>query len=146
MKGIQEVRKGDGVGLQFTEQNLLEGDMLFSGEGFKFGKQVGATKQDLTYAATVTADCRYANIFDLTLTGNVTSFGIKYPQIGTTYLFLIRQDTSGSHTVTFSSDFHFESGTAPTITTTASAVDVVSAVYDGTVLLCSIIQDVKATS
>jgi len=144
-KGIREINKGNAIGLEFTEQAVLSGDVTLDGTGFKFSKQVGGTKATLAYAATITADCKEANIFDLTVTGNVTSLDAKNLTPGSTYLFIIRQDSTGSHTVAFATKFHFEGGSAPTITATASAVDVVSGIYDGSAILCSIVQDIKAT-
>jgi hypothetical protein len=56
---------------------------------------------------------------------------------------IVTQDGSGNQTLAYGNKFKFPGGTAPTLTTTAAAVDVISCVYNGTNLLCTSLLDVK---
>jgi hypothetical protein len=66
----------------------------------------------------------------LTLTGNAT---ITMPTAvaGKSFIILLRQDATGSRAVTWST-VKYPSGTAPTITATASKQDIFSFFSDGT--------------
>lgn len=66
-----------------------------------------------------------------TLTGNVT-FTFTEPNGPCNLILKLVQDGTGSRTVTWPADVLWPGGTAPTLTTTASAVDIVSFYYDGT--------------
>lgn len=67
----------------------------------------------------------------VTLTGNAT-LTLSNPTNGATYKLKIIQDGTGSRTVTFSPTPKWAGGSAPTLTTTANAVDFVTLYYDGT--------------
>jgi len=49
-----------------------------------------------------------------------------------TYVLRVVQDGTGSRTLTFGANYKWPGGTAPTLTTTAGAVDIISFVSDGT--------------
>ena len=66
-----------------------------------------------------------------TLTGNVT-FTFTEPTGPCNLIFKLIQDATGSRTVTWPADVNWPGGTAPTLTTTANATDIVSFYYDGT--------------
>ena len=79
----------------------------------------------LTDAATIAVDMSVTggNNFSVTLAGNRTlgnPTGLTAGQSGIIY---ITQDATGSRTLAYSSYWKFPGGTAPTLTTTASAVD-----------------------
>ena len=65
---------------------------------------------------------RNAN-FKLTLSGNITLVNPANLTAGTTGSIFIVQDGTGSRTASFGTSWDFIGGTAPTLTTTASAVD-----------------------
>ena len=65
---------------------------------------------------------RNAN-FELTLSGNITLANPAELTAGTTGSIFIVQDGTGSRTVSYGDSWDFAAGTAPTMTTTASAVD-----------------------
>jgi len=65
---------------------------------------------------------RNAN-FELTLSGNITLANPAELTAGTTGSIFVVQDGTGSRTVAYGSFWDFAAGTAPTMTTTASAVD-----------------------
>jgi hypothetical protein len=66
----------------------------------------------------------------LTLTGNAT-ITMPTATAGRSFILLLKQDGTGSRTVTWST-VKWPAGTAPTITTTASRQDIISFVSDGT--------------
>jgi hypothetical protein len=51
---------------------------------------------------------------------------------GAVYLLMIIQDGTGSRTMSFNAVFKFTGGTAPTLTTTAAAKDILVFYSDGT--------------
>lgn len=85
----------------------------------------------LPYAATVTTDASTGNLFDLTLTGNVTLANPTNPVDGKTIRWRIRQDATGSRTVTLGNKFVIpSSATSPLpFSTGANAMDILAATY-----------------
>lgn len=77
----------------------------------------------LTDGATVTPDFSLGNNFTLTLGGNRTLANPTNLTAGQSGVILVLQDSTGSRTLSFGSYWKFPGGTAPTLTTTASAVD-----------------------
>jgi len=97
----------------------------------------------LTDAATIATDASASNVFTVTLGGNRTLGAPTNLGAGGTYLWIITQDGTGSRTLSYNSVFKFPGGTAPTLTTAANAVDALTCVHNGTILLCSLIKDFK---
>jgi hypothetical protein len=85
----------------------------------------------LTYASTVTTDASVADIFDVTLTGNVTLANPTNPVDGKTLRWRIRQDATGSRTVTLGNKFVIpSSATSPLpFSTAANKMDILAATY-----------------
>ena len=77
----------------------------------------------LTDGATITPDFALANNFSVTLGGNRTLANPSNLTAGQSGAIFITQDGTGSRTLAFGSYWDFSGGTAPTLTTTASAVD-----------------------
>lgn len=67
----------------------------------------------------------------VTLTGNCT-FTFTAPNGPCNVLLRVLQDATGSRTVTWPATVKWPAGTAPTLTTTASLMDLVAFYYDGT--------------
>jgi len=101
-----------------------------------------AASQTLTDGATVTWDTSQGRIATLTLGGNRTLAAPTNLRVGVYILYLI-QDATGSRTVTWNSVFKWPGGVAPTLTTTASAKDLISFISDGTNLYGTYMNDVK---
>ena len=80
----------------------------------------------LTDAATITPDFDDNNNFSVTLGGNRTLANPSNITAGQSGVIVVTQDGTGSRTLSFGSNFKFAGGTAPTLTTTASAVDVIA--------------------
>jgi hypothetical protein len=67
----------------------------------------------------------------LTLTDNCT-VTLSNPVNGGRYILELKQDGTGSRTVTFPSTVKWSGGVAPTLTTTASRTDIITLYYNGT--------------
>jgi hypothetical protein len=89
-----------------------------------------------TYASTTTFDLDNGNKQVVTLTGNPTLL-LANVISGTAFVIKLKQDATGSRTVTWFDTIHWPSNTVPTLTTTASHWDVfgfiqtATDVYDG---------------
>lgn len=86
----------------------------------------------LTDGATINWDLSANQVTSVTLGGNRTLAAPTNLKDGATYILTIKQDATGSRTLTFNSAYKFPGGTAPTLTTSANAVDVLTFVSDGT--------------
>lgn len=98
----------------------------------------------LTDGATITPDFAAANNYSLTIGGNRTLANPTNLTAGQSGAIVITQDGTGSRTLAYGSYFKFSGGTAPTLTTTASAVDVlVYYVESSTRITAKLLSDVK---
>lgn len=77
----------------------------------------------LSDAATVTPDFADSNHFSLVIGGNRTLANPTNLVAGQSGCIWITQDGTGSRTLAYGSYWDFAGGTAPTLTTTAGAVD-----------------------
>lgn len=98
----------------------------------------------LTDGTTITPDFAVANNFSVTLGGNRTLANPTNLTAGQSGVIVITQDGTGSRTLAYGSQWKFSNGTAPTLTTTASAVDVLAYyVESSTRITARLIGDVK---
>lgn len=98
----------------------------------------------LTDGATITPDFAVANNFSVTLGGNRTLANPSNQTAGQTITIVITQDGTGGRTLAYGSNYKFAGGTAPTLTTTANAVDtLVMYVESASRITCRLINDVK---
>ena len=77
----------------------------------------------LTSSSTITIDFNDNNNFSVTLGHNATFANPSNPTAGQTGSIFITQDGTGSRTASWGSNWDFIGGSAPTLTTTASAID-----------------------
>ena len=91
-----------------------------------FTKAQRGTVVALTDGATITPDFSAGNNFSVTLGGNRTLANPTNLTAGQSGVIVVTQDGTGSRTLAFGSEYKFAGGTAPTLTTTASAVDVLA--------------------
>ena len=77
----------------------------------------------LTDGATITPDFAAANLFSVTLGGNRTLANPTNLVAGQSGSIFVTQDGTGSRTLAYGSYWDFISGTAPTLSTAANAVD-----------------------
>lgn len=98
----------------------------------------------LTDGATITPNFATANNFSVTLGGNRTLANPTNQTAGQSGVIVITQDGTGSRTLAYGSYFKFPQGTAPTLTTTANAVDVLCYyVESSTRITARLMADVK---
>ena len=91
-----------------------------------FTKAQRGTPVALTDAATIAVDLSLGNNFTVTLAGNRTLGAPTNVTAGQSGVIVVTQDSTGSRTLAYNSAYKFAGGTAPTLTTTASAVDVLA--------------------
>jgi hypothetical protein len=123
--------------------NTLNASILFgvndtnvvtiSSDGYTtFAKAAHTTPYNIGNSSTAfTIDFRNSNVQTLTMTGNVASGGwtLSNPLSGQTVNMLISQDGTGSRTLGWPSSFKWPLGVAPTVSTAASAVDLLTLTY-----------------
>jgi hypothetical protein len=91
-----------------------------------------ASRSDAGNSSTaLTVDWSAALAQKVTLTGNCT-FTFSNPVAGAVYVLELWQDGTGSRTVTWPASVKWAGGTAPTLTTTANKMDLITLYYDGT--------------
>jgi len=98
----------------------------------------------LSDGSTITIDMATACHHSVTLGGNRTFAAPSNQAVGQAGSIFITQDGTGSRTASFNSAFKFVGGTAPTLTTTASAVDRIDyVILSSNVIHCAVSLDVK---
>jgi hypothetical protein len=111
-----------------TVLTLSDANILFAKKGY-------FAEQTLTDGATIDWNLSTQQVAKVTLAGNRTLNAPTNQQAGAFYSLAIIQDGTGSRTLTFNSAYKFTGATAPTLTTTASAKDIIIFKSDGTNLL-----------
>jgi hypothetical protein len=89
------------------------------------GAQIGSVTT-LTDGATITPNFALNNSFTVTLGGNRTLANPTNLVAGQSGVFIINQDGTGSRTLAYGTNYDFGGGTAPTLTTTANAQDMIA--------------------
>ena len=98
----------------------------------------------LSDGSTITIDMATACHHSVTLGGNRTFAAPSNQVVGQSGSIFITQDGTGSRTAAFNSAFKFVGGTAPTLTTTAAAVDRIDyIILSSNVIHCAVSLDVK---
>jgi len=98
----------------------------------------------LSDAATITPDFNAANNFSLTIGGNRTLANPTNLAAGQSGAIVITQDSTGGRTLAYGSYWKWSGGAVPTLTTTASAVDVIVYYTNSTTsITATMINDVK---
>jgi hypothetical protein len=131
--GIQLTKLGDGtmpVGIQITADNFPAGVTL-TGTQTLTNKTLTKPLLQGSYqnyvaasdGAIVTFDLSTSNIQEVTLEGNRT-LTVTNPVVGQPFMVRLIQDGVGSRTVNWWTTIKWTGGSAPTLTTTADAVDV----------------------
>lgn len=80
-------------------------------------------------AGALTLDLQNGNVFEVTLTENITTLTLSNPPAsgkGGAFSLILTQDATGGRTVTWPASVKWAGGTAPTLSTTASAIDVLT--------------------
>jgi len=93
---------------------------------------VGFTAQTATGDGTTTIDWGVGNKFNFTFGAFNETFTFTAPTKPGNFLLKMIQDGVGSRTATWPATVKWPGGTAPTLTTAASSIDIVSFYFDGT--------------
>lgn len=139
---IREFLFADGTKLRL-KGNTHEGKIGIDLQGFDFDKAVTQnTLRELVPSDCSALDLRYANIYKISLTSNISSFSVANSDVGT-YIFIFEQDSVGGRTVTFDSNFYFVSslGTPDFSSDSPNVINVVSVLCDGTNFYGTYMQD-----
>ena len=91
-----------------------------------FTKAQRGTITALTDGATITPDYSASNNFSVTLGGNRTLANPTNIVAGQSGVIFVSQDSTGSRTLSYGSYWDFPGGTAPTLTTAASSIDLIA--------------------
>ena len=89
------------------------------------GTLVATTDTDTSNSGSVTLDFGANQNFVLTLTGNVTLANPSTEQVGQAGVIVCIQDGTGSRTLSLGTDYETAGGAGITLSTAASAVDVI---------------------
>lgn len=96
-----------------------------------WSKQQYFAMATLTDAASIAWPLDTAQVATVTLTDNRTLANPTNMKAGGTYQLIVRQDATGSRTLAYGSAYKWPSGTAPTLTTAASSIDLLTFLSDG---------------
>lgn len=96
-----------------------------------FVRANGGGREDLNTIASSTSDPSIdladGNVVDLTLDNSPTlTFAGTAADVACGFTLILRQDATGSRTVTWPASVDWSGGTAPTLSTAANAVDVIT--------------------
>jgi len=108
-----------------TSTTTTAGAALPKAGGTMTGAVVGATDTDTSNSGTVDLDFTANTNFVLTLTGNVTSLTASNEVAGQSGFIVFIQDGTGSRTVALHGDYETAGAAGLTLTSTASATDIV---------------------
>lgn len=122
-------------GVTFTDAATFSDDIVVNA-------QAGSAVQALTSGTSI-AWAITRNVAAVTLAHNATLSNPTNQVDGTVYILRINQDGTGSRTMAFGSAYNFPGGTAPTLTTTAGARDILTCLSDGTNMDCVVTLDSK---
>jgi hypothetical protein len=112
--------------------------------GVTFNKAAIGLPATLTSASTITPDFSLSNYFNLTLGHTATLANPTNLVAGQSGAIVITQDGTGSRTLAYGGYWKFAGGTAPTLTTTAGAVDVLAYYVESTTRITArMISDTK---
>jgi hypothetical protein len=135
-----------------TDEYLADGETLeiFVGSpstlGMKHDNQQWTTTYDLQgdiVGTGVFTDCNKSNSFKVTLGVNsvLENPDALSQKAGATYVWIITQDGTGGRTLTYGTAFKWAGGVAPVLSTDPAAVDIITAISDGTNLYASVLYD-----
>jgi hypothetical protein len=128
-----------GVDVQAYDADTAKTDVV---QTFTAAQRGGVSA--LTDGATITADFAVANNFSVTLGGNRTLANPSNQTAGQSGAITITQDGTGSRSLAYGSNWKFSQGSAPVLTTTANATDVlVYFVESSSRITARLVSDVK---
>lgn len=104
----------------------------FAGEIHAAANTIDFTQQSATGDGTTTIDWKLGNKFKFTFGAQNDTFTFTAPTNPCNILLMLVQDGTGSRLATWPATVKWPSGTAPTLSTGAAAIDIMSFYFDGT--------------
>lgn len=131
------------TGTSGTNVPLLDGNNTYSGSSTfsgsvsvtgqaTFSKQINGPEAALTDGASIAWDLSTQQAAHVTLGGNRTLANPSNMAAGGSYALKVIQDGTGNRTLSYGSAYKWPSGTAPVLSTSAGAVDILTFYSDGT--------------
>ena len=115
-----------------TKKHTQNTDTVAGGEWSFGAHSAGFTLQTATGDGTTTIDWKLGNKFEFTFGAQNDTFTFTAPTNPGNFMLWLIQDATGSRTITWPNTVRWAGGVAPTLTTTANAVDIVSFPWNGT--------------
>lgn len=107
-----------------SSDETITGNYTFTAQVVGTGSQAYSSPVSVAVStSSVEYDLAAGNNFTTVLNANVTFDNPINPQPGQSGIIYVRQDGTGSRTASFAANWEFTGGTAPTLSTAASAVD-----------------------
>ena len=132
---------------RWTAERVAQAIAALSGGGASLSAANEWTKTQnfnattLTDAANISWDLESNQVCSVTLTDNRTLDNPTNMKDGATYILRVIQDAGGTNTLAYGSAYKWAGGTAPVITATGDAIDILTFVSDGTNMYGTIVQD-----
>jgi hypothetical protein len=111
------------------------GNVQINGQSWTTAEANGNT------TSSTTVDWDDSNVQTFTLNASTTTFTFSNGNAGASYTLIIRQNSSGSQTITWPAAVTWSGGTTPTMTATANRYDVFTFIFDGSKYFGSYIQN-----
>ena len=129
--------------LRANAADSASSEITFNG-GISIDGKAAANIASLSDGSTITVNMNSGTHHAVTLGGNRTFAAPSNQNVGQSGSIFITQDGTGSRTASFNSAFKFVGGTAPTLSTSANAVDRIDYVIKSSnVIHCAVSLDVK---
>jgi len=100
--------------------------------------QAYALTNNLVDGANISTDCALSNVHEVILAGDRVLDNPTNLKDGSTYIFIIKQDATGTRLLTYGTAFKFVGGEVPVLSTDALSVDILTGISDGTNIYCSL--------
>ena len=120
---------------------VSDGTVAELGTAQEYTKTQNFNGTTLTDAANISWDASANQVCKVTLTDNRTLDNPTNMKDGATYILRVIQDAGGTNTLAYGNAYKWEGGTAPVITATGDAIDILTFVSDGTNMYGVIAQD-----
>ena len=137
------IKATENAAVELYHNNTKTFETASGGVSLTGGAAANVTAADVS-SSTVTINMASSCHHTVNMNGNKTFAAPSNQAVGQSGSIFLTQDGTGSRTASFNSAFKFVGGTAPTLTTTASAVDRIDyVILSSNVIHCAVSLDVK---
>ena len=124
-----------------NEQNIKTAVEAAPDTAQEYTKTQNFNATTLSDGASIAWDLESNQVCSVTLAGNRTLSNPTNMKDGATYILIAKQDGTGTRTLAYGANYKWEGGTAPTLSTGANDVDILTFVSDGSSMFGVIAQD-----